>query len=250
MVRAGRMPGPGGARPADGAPVPRLSPDPRLRPADRRPQDRGRAVLRPISPPARRPAPGRRRRDPDPEGAAPTPAHAQAGRDRSSCSMVSRTRTSQIYARSATGRSSSCCTARACAVSECCGLEAGDVDDRRATVTVLGKGAKVRRLPLGEPALAGRPAVRATKVVPALAHDTVRGGAVPERPRATHDATRRPAGARSGIPLPDGRVLHPHSLRHAYRHAPARRGRRSQSGSGAARTRRCGNHADLHSRHP
>ena len=37
-------------------------------------------------------------------------------------------------------------------VSECCGLDVGDVDLRRATVTVLGKGAKVRRLPLGEPA--------------------------------------------------------------------------------------------------
>src|SRR5258708_6918656 len=37
-------------------------------------------------------------------------------------------------------------------VSECCGLEVPDVDIRRSTVTVLGKGAKVRRLPLGEPA--------------------------------------------------------------------------------------------------
>ena len=37
-------------------------------------------------------------------------------------------------------------------VSECCGLDVGDVDLRRATVTALGKGAKVRRLPLGEPA--------------------------------------------------------------------------------------------------
>src|SRR6478609_11245823 len=38
-------------------------------------------------------------------------------------------------------------------VSECCGLDVGDVDLKRATVTALGKGAKVRRLPLGEPAL-------------------------------------------------------------------------------------------------
>src|SRR5476651_2529170 len=37
-------------------------------------------------------------------------------------------------------------------VSECCGLDVGDVDLRRHLVTVLGKGAKVRRLPLGEPA--------------------------------------------------------------------------------------------------
>ena len=37
-------------------------------------------------------------------------------------------------------------------VSECCGLDVGAVDLRRRTVTVLGKGAKVRRLPLGDPA--------------------------------------------------------------------------------------------------
>ena len=47
---------------------------------------------------------------------------------------------------------SSCSTAPACASSECCGLDVDSVDLRRATVTVLGKGSKVRRLPLGEPA--------------------------------------------------------------------------------------------------
>ena len=34
-------------------------------------------------------------------------------------------------------------------VSECCGLDVGDVELRRRTVTVLGKGSKIRRLPLG-----------------------------------------------------------------------------------------------------
>jgi integrase/recombinase XerC len=38
-------------------------------------------------------------------------------------------------------------------VAECCGLRTSDVDHRRGLVTVLGKGAKVRRVPLGEPAL-------------------------------------------------------------------------------------------------
>src|SRR4029079_11921253 len=37
-------------------------------------------------------------------------------------------------------------------VSECCGLDLGDVDLRRRAVTVLGKGSKIRRIPLGEPA--------------------------------------------------------------------------------------------------
>ena len=37
-------------------------------------------------------------------------------------------------------------------VSECCGLDIDSVDLRKNTVTVLGKGSKVRRLPLGRPA--------------------------------------------------------------------------------------------------
>src|ERR1700681_1700333 len=37
-------------------------------------------------------------------------------------------------------------------VSECCGLDVDSVDLRKATITVLGKGSKVRRLPLGRPA--------------------------------------------------------------------------------------------------
>src|SRR4051794_29118374 len=37
-------------------------------------------------------------------------------------------------------------------VSECCGLDVASVDLRKATITVLGKGSKVRRLPLGAPA--------------------------------------------------------------------------------------------------
>ena len=48
-------------------------------------------------------------------------------------------------------------------VSECCGLDVGEVDLRRRTVTVLGKGSKVRRLPLGDPA---GDAVRTTSVMP------------------------------------------------------------------------------------
>ena len=37
-------------------------------------------------------------------------------------------------------------------VSECCGLRLVDCDVDRGFVTVLGKGAKVRRVPLGAPA--------------------------------------------------------------------------------------------------
>ena len=38
-------------------------------------------------------------------------------------------------------------------VAECCGLRFDDCDLRRGLVTVLGKGSKVRRVPIGEPAV-------------------------------------------------------------------------------------------------
>jgi integrase/recombinase XerC len=100
-------------------------------------------------------------------------------------------------------------------VSECCGLDVGDVDGKNSTVTVLGKGAKVRRLPLGEPArvaveryvTAGRPGLVA--------------GAVATNALLINGRGRRltPRDARRVLdrhPLPDGRRLHPHALRHAY----------------------------------
>ena len=99
-------------------------------------------------------------------------------------------------------------------VSECCSLREADVDLRRRTVTVVGKGSKVRRLPLGEPVLT---AVRAYLRVgrPALER--------PESPdRLFLNRLGRvlsPRDARRILernPLPDGRILHPHALRHAY----------------------------------
>ena len=99
-------------------------------------------------------------------------------------------------------------------VSECCGLRLADCDLERGYVTVLGKGAKVRRVPLGDPARDALAAYLA-EGRPVLAHDdspdTVfcnrRGGALGSR-----DARRVVAA----IPLADGRRLHPHALRHAY----------------------------------
>ncbi|HWS44639.1 MAG TPA: tyrosine-type recombinase/integrase [Acidimicrobiia bacterium] len=100
-------------------------------------------------------------------------------------------------------------------VSECCGLTLADLDVRRATVTVCGKGAKVRRLPLGEPARRavieylrdGRPhLLRGSGPVDALLLNA-RG-----RPMTPRDVRRVLDRHR----LPDGRALHPHALRHAY----------------------------------
>jgi site-specific recombinase XerD len=98
-------------------------------------------------------------------------------------------------------------------VGECCGLDVDSVDLRKATVTVLGKGSKVRRLPLGEPA-----------------HDAVSAYLRHARPELVETATSAlfvnarghrmtPRDIRrvlSRHPLADGRTLHPHSLRHAY----------------------------------
>lgn len=100
-------------------------------------------------------------------------------------------------------------------VSECCGLDVTDVDLRQRNVTVLGKGQKIRRLPLGRPALdavaawlrEGRPEL-ATDGSPADALFLNRRG----RRLGSRDAYRLV----EAHPLPDGRTLHPHALRHAY----------------------------------
>ncbi len=100
-------------------------------------------------------------------------------------------------------------------VSECCGLTPRDCDLVHGSLTVLGKGAKVRRVPLGKPAQdalrdwldLGRPAV-----------------AGPDSPRDAVFLNRRghrlaPRDARRIVdrhPMPDGHTLHPHVLRHAY----------------------------------
>jgi integrase/recombinase XerC len=99
-------------------------------------------------------------------------------------------------------------------VSECCGLREADVDLRRRTVTVVGKGSKVRRLPLGEPALAavrdylgaGRPALVRAESPDRLFLNRLGRVLTPRDARRILERN----------PLPDGRYLHPHALRHAY----------------------------------
>jgi integrase/recombinase XerC len=102
-------------------------------------------------------------------------------------------------------------------VSEACGLDVDDVDRGRRAVTVLGKGAKVRRIPLGEPALAaiheyvrhGRPALAAL-------NETGPGPALLLNARGRRLSPRDARRVLARHPLPDGRILHPHALRHAY----------------------------------
>src|SRR3954468_12521307 len=98
-------------------------------------------------------------------------------------------------------------------VSECCGLDVESVDLRKHTVTVLGKGSKVRRLPLGGPACEAvssyvRTARGALVTTPSSAlFVNARGNRMTPR-----DARR----VLARHPLADGRTLHPHALRHAY----------------------------------
>ncbi|HVM41685.1 MAG TPA: tyrosine recombinase [Acidimicrobiia bacterium] len=100
-------------------------------------------------------------------------------------------------------------------VAELCGLGPRDVDLDRSVVTVMGKGAKERQVPVGEPAvdavrrwLAGGRGRLVSDATPADALFLNRRGR-----RLTPRDARRILEAR---PLPDGRVLHPHALRHAF----------------------------------
>jgi integrase/recombinase XerC len=102
-------------------------------------------------------------------------------------------------------------------VSEACGLDVDDIDRRRQAVTVLGKGAKVRRIPLGEPALDaigtyvrhGRPALAAL-------NEAGPGPALLLNARGRRLSPRDARRVLARHPLSDGRILHPHALRHAY----------------------------------
>ncbi len=100
-------------------------------------------------------------------------------------------------------------------VGECCGLRIEDTDLDGQLLTVLGKGAKIRRVPVGEPAIHalvdwlenGRPIFATKDSPPELVFLARRGGSV--SPREAYRVVR-------SHPLPDGQTLHPHALRHAY----------------------------------
>jgi integrase/recombinase XerC len=99
-------------------------------------------------------------------------------------------------------------------VSEACDLTVADTDLDHGLVTVLGKRAKRRRVPIGHPSRAalgaylghGRPHL-ATLDSPPIVFLNRRGGAM-----STRDAYR----VVTAHPLRDGQVTHPHALRHAY----------------------------------
>lgn len=99
-------------------------------------------------------------------------------------------------------------------VAECCALRVADCDLARGSLTVTGKGAKVRRVPVGGSAL---DALRLylDEARPELAGPDASGAVfVNARGRALTPRDARRIVSRH--PLPDGQVLHPHAFRHAY----------------------------------
>jgi site-specific recombinase XerD len=100
-------------------------------------------------------------------------------------------------------------------VSECCGLNLGDVDLRKRAVTVLGKGSKVRRVPLGEPA-AGAISDYLRHARAAFLRDGSPGQAVFLNRRGNRMSPRDARRVLDQFPMSDGQALHPHALRHAF----------------------------------
>ena len=100
-------------------------------------------------------------------------------------------------------------------VSELCGLAPSGCDLRAGTVTVLGKGSKVRRVPLSRPAAAalgeylraGRPVLAGPDTPTDALFVNLRG-----RRLSPRDARR----ILERRPLADGRAISPHTLRHAF----------------------------------
>ena len=100
-------------------------------------------------------------------------------------------------------------------ISELCGLGPSDVDLRGGLVTVLGKRSKVRRVPLGEEAIA------AIRTYLAGGRTNLSGPLTPPDALFLNRRGRRltPRDARRILErrlLSDGRAISPHSLRHAY----------------------------------
>jgi integrase/recombinase XerC len=100
-------------------------------------------------------------------------------------------------------------------ISELCGLGPSDVDLRGGLVTVLGKRSKIRRVPLGEVAIA------AIRTYLASGRTILTGPASPADALFLNRRGRRltPRDARRILErrlLADGRTISPHTLRHAY----------------------------------
>ncbi|NLA35383.1 MAG: tyrosine-type recombinase/integrase, partial [Actinobacteria bacterium] len=107
-------------------------------------------------------------------------------------------------------------------VSELCGLDAGSIDLAQRSVTVWGKGAKERRVPISEPAVDALHRYLRAEVARATPQPGPVGGAMvdPREPRALFRNKReRRITARDVRRIVDRRSsepIHPHTMRHSF----------------------------------
>ena len=272
MGRAWRLPGARGCRPQGPAPLPRVAEHAGVRPPLDRPQGRrGRAATSatstaPASSPRTRAGRcGRRRARPGSRGSRPP------RRPRRSSTLLERVRPPALDGRPeeaalapATNGDGDDPIAAALArrdlallevlygaglrAAECCGLRLSDCELERGLVTVLGKGSKVRRVPLGIPACdalrdwlrLGRPVLATPDSPPDAVFLARRGGAMGTR--EAHRVVDAPSAHRRTASAP---ARAPPRLRDA----PARRWRRPARRAGAPRARRPRDDPDLHAPH-
>ena len=100
-------------------------------------------------------------------------------------------------------------------VSECCGLDVDGCDLDRRVLTVMGKGSKARRVPIGEPARQALGAYLADGRAVLVAPDTP-ADAIFLNTRGRRLGVRDARRIVERYPLADGQTLHPHVFRHAY----------------------------------
>ena len=218
------------------AAVPGLPPLPAPHGRDRRPIPAGRCAPRR----ARRGSLGCRRRP------RPWPCSTPPRLGSTSCRARATIPIGRRRSPAATSRCSRCSTAPDCGSASAAGCDSRDCDLDRGLVTVLGKGAKVRRVPARRPGVRraratgsrhGRPVLATPDSPPDVVFLNRRGGALGTRDArrivARASAARRPAPAPARAPA-------------RVRDAPARRRRRPAGRAGAARPRRPRDDADLH----
>ncbi len=233
-----------------------LPPDPRLLTVVDRPQGRVGARVPPPPPPPRRARPRRRRRGPGAEGRAPPAAHAAPQGSRRA---ARRSRPNEAEPDDPGALRDLAIVellyGAGLRVSECCGLDVGDVDltpePRSPRSEKVQKSAGCRSA--NRPATAVAAYVRTGRAAWPSSPTTQCGGRASALFVNARGRRMTPRDVRRVLdrhPLADGRVIAPPRAAARLRHAPPRRGSRSQSSSGAARTRRCGNDTDLHSRDP
>ncbi len=100
-------------------------------------------------------------------------------------------------------------------VSELCGMDLDDVDRTACTITVLGKRAKVRRIPV-PPTVIGAVADYRERARSALANPATPPEALFVNLRGHRLTPRDARRIVERCRVDDGRRLHPHALRHAY----------------------------------